>query len=697
MGIQLNLGSLFFDVRVRTRPLEQAEDKIKKVGNEAKKTKKDVNRLGKGFDGLAKSAQIVEGPLSGISSRITALKGAFLTTNPLLVAAGLAFGALSFGVLKSAQASISAERDFLILEGRLRTINKGIGFTAEGLESLAQALGRDTLASTQEARKAIIALSNSTDITGDRFEKTLKAAQSLSDLGFGSLTTNAQTLGKILQNPAESLTRLRRFGISLTETQKEQIETFVSLGDTVSAQNIILEEFNKTLGDTSKFAAGGVSGSLDSLGESFKGLAEQIGLSITNSDLFKSAIASLTGFVDNLTSRVKESDNSTDKLINTYVAINPVVSGLISLYEILTGKTSEVIKANNKLSSSFVLTGKQFQELGKLTDTLGQSYVDNILNKSKSVEEAFERLRKEALAKTNEEQQRLIRANEALGESLIQLGKDFPETSTKVQKLTEELKKLEAIELAAAKLTIPLSFEQEQEIARVRQKILDEITNVKESERAKAQAKINKELNELFTEESFTARVTVSAGQKLAFNIADGLSEGLDSISGTVSSQIAGKLLGDGTTYQNIAKNVANVFLSTLIQEVLVSPLVKDFQKLLDEIFQVNKAGSGPSFLGTIFSGIAGLFGGGGLSVTDEINQFIPGLAKGGPIDGPAIVGERGPELFVPRTSGTIVPNEQLGGMGGTNIVFNITTPNAESFRSSRNKITSDLRSAIGG
>lgn len=47
-------------------------------------------------------------------------------------------------------------------------------------------------------------------------------------------------------------------------------------------------------------------------------------------------------------------------------------------------------------------------------------------------------------------------------------------------------------------------------------------------------------------------------------------------------------------------------------------------------------------------------------------------FANGGnpPVGKPSIVGERGPELFVPRTSGTIVPNNQLG--GATNIVVNV-------------------------
>lgn len=49
----------------------------------------------------------------------------------------------------------------------------------------------------------------------------------------------------------------------------------------------------------------------------------------------------------------------------------------------------------------------------------------------------------------------------------------------------------------------------------------------------------------------------------------------------------------------------------------------------------------------------------------------IPGFANGGrpPVGRPSIVGERGPELFVPDRAGTIVPNNALG---GSNIVVNV-------------------------
>ena len=50
------------------------------------------------------------------------------------------------------------------------------------------------------------------------------------------------------------------------------------------------------------------------------------------------------------------------------------------------------------------------------------------------------------------------------------------------------------------------------------------------------------------------------------------------------------------------------------------------------------------------------------------------GSAVGGPLSAgqASIVGERGPELFVPNQAGTIIPNNQLGSaLGGTTNVTN--------------------------
>lgn len=89
----------------------------------------------------------------------------------------------------------------------------------------------------------------------------------------------------------------------------------------------------------------------------------------------------------------------------------------------------------------------------------------------------------------------------------------------------------------------------------------------------------------------------------------------------------------------NQLKNIA-------LQLLVVEPLVASIRGAL---------GSGGGGIGTIFKGIGSLFG-------------IPGRAAGGPVSAgrPYIVGERGPELFVPRLAGNVVAN----GAGGRQTII---------------------------
>lgn len=83
-----------------------------------------------------------------------------------------------------------------------------------------------------------------------------------------------------------------------------------------------------------------------------------------------------------------------------------------------------------------------------------------------------------------------------------------------------------------------------------------------------------------------------------------------------------------------------------------------------------------------------------GLTLFDGLN-VLPGFASGGrpPVRQPSIVGERGPELFVPDTSGTIVPNGEFGMGGSTNIVVNVDAKGSSAEGPGRGK---ELGSAIG-
>jgi len=105
-------------------------------------------------------------------------------------------------------------------------------------------------------------------------------------------------------------------------------------------------------------------------------------------------------------------------------------------------------------------------------------------------------------------------------------------------------------------------------------------------------------------------------------------------------------------------------------------------QSIVQDLIYINLRAQAMSFTKSLFGGgggglgglIGSLFGGGGGDASGPISMIDAAFfADGGspPVGKPSIVGERGPELFVPRTAGTIIPNNQLGNMGGTTNVTN--------------------------
>lgn len=103
-------------------------------------------------------------------------------------------------------------------------------------------------------------------------------------------------------------------------------------------------------------------------------------------------------------------------------------------------------------------------------------------------------------------------------------------------------------------------------------------------------------------------------------------------------------------------KEFARSLLADLLRIIIRQQLAVQLQRILG-------FGSAVSSGGGFFASIPKIFG----------------FANGGnpPINRPSLVGERGPELFVPKTSGTIIPNEKINS-GSTNINFTINTVDAQ-------------------
>jgi phage-related minor tail protein len=129
-----------------------------------------------------------------------------------------------------------------------------------------------------------------------------------------------------------------------------------------------------------------------------------------------------------------------------------------------------------------------------------------------------------------------------------------------------------------------------------------------------------------------------------------------------------------------LGQGMASVF-DTLIQgsdnwgkslQQIASKVLVDIANQLIRIYVIEQAVSAiKSFLSPAlpFGGGGGQIGGvGTLGPNYGIKQFANGGVP--PVGRPSLVGERGPELFMPGIRGTVIPN---GGFGGsTNVVVNV-------------------------
>ncbi len=117
-------------------------------------------------------------------------------------------------------------------------------------------------------------------------------------------------------------------------------------------------------------------------------------------------------------------------------------------------------------------------------------------------------------------------------------------------------------------------------------------------------------------------------------------------------------------SFEAIGNAVANSFKGMITGAMSFRDAMKGIiGAVIDELFRLYVV---QQIVGVVKGALAGI----GLPV-----PALPGKAVGGSVTGnkPYMVGERGPELFVPGGNGTIIPNQNVrGGGGGSNISVNV-------------------------
>jgi len=98
-------------------------------------------------------------------------------------------------------------------------------------------------------------------------------------------------------------------------------------------------------------------------------------------------------------------------------------------------------------------------------------------------------------------------------------------------------------------------------------------------------------------------------------------------------------------------------------EETTVKSLKAIKKEATPTAFLVSLATSGTNAFGAIAGTIA----------TFAVTKALSGRRTGGQVTGgtPYMVGEQGKEMFVPNQSGTIVPNDKLGGGQTINVIIN--------------------------
>jgi hypothetical protein len=265
-------------VEVTEKGINQTDTKLKKLGQTASKTEKQTDKLEDGFKSFSKNAgaaiAAVDGPLGGISSRVSSLTTLFTTGGFAVTAFATSITAVTAGLTLGITALDEYEVNLKRLDATIRATGEGVGFTAEQLQEQARQLAFATLTSTQEVQKAQAKLVTFNRVLGAEFERTIRLSQDLAEAGFGDIIGNANQLGKALQDPIAGLSSLTEVGVTFSSVQKRQIDDAIRANDVFEAQRIILDGVaSQVEGVAAAVASGTLTGSIDTLGQSFTELA----------------------------------------------------------------------------------------------------------------------------------------------------------------------------------------------------------------------------------------------------------------------------------------------------------------------------------------------------------------------------------------------------------------------------------------
>ena len=591
---------------------KKIKDKTKDIQVATDKASNSAKSFQDRFRRASQSIAAIQGPLGPVAGRLTSLGTIIGNIGFKAAATTLAVAALAFGLGKMVAAGARAERQFKRLEGILKATGGAAGLSLLEIENLAANIGIETLASTQEIRDAAGVLLTFKSITGETFKEALRLSQDLAEVGFGSAKSAAVQLGKALEDPAVGLSALKRVGVSFSEEQKELIQTLDFVGKKAESQAIMIEALNEQVGNAGVEAAGGLAGALDTLNEEFT-------IFLENNFLTELALTIVTGLLKGV-----------NKLFGDFES---KIRGLSE-----AGLKEELAEINKQLEIQQKLFESQDMDVDSQMNTL-----QNITNLEEKRAVILDKLNKneESKARATKEANRLLNEKTKL-EKLLEKTRDKQELQSK-----REIEDLGKTELELRKLAMARKIED----ALIAKKITDQGV-----------------INDAIQKEAHNIDLLSERTQKFIEiqRSLDAMADGISKTFRQAGDEIVDAFLrgeSGALNFKNILREVLINIQKTLIQVLILERMQKAIRESI----------SGGSLSSIFAKFIPGITGGG----TGDLSSVMGSSATGGSVqqaNAPRLVGERGPELFVPRTAGSIVPSSLTPGAmsgGGTGVVIN--------------------------
>ena len=592
--------------------VDKGQESLKKFQTQTTKTTKGNKKLQDAFRNVSGSIAAVQGPLGPVAGRITSI-GAIMGR---VSVAGLALTGVLLGIgaafVKLVRAGANFESQQLKIQALLKATGNAAGQTGQDIEAMAVAIGKGTLASVQGARDAAGVLLTFKSISGSTFKETLKLTQDLAAVGFGSMKTAALQLGKALEDPETGLSALRRVGVSFTEQQKDQIKVLVMTGKQFEAQALIIETLKEQVGGAGEGAAGGLAGAYDTLKENMQLFFEQNAFGAMIVSKLTDGLNVMNEALGNQLRQVKELPDNEKEL-------NEVREQTLKLIHQEIDDLHKMIKRKDELG---ITDAKEF---AMLTKQIIQKKFDIKLN-SRILEDI--KAKKKAL---EEEVPVINKARDLTMKHLRKTKRGF-EDEAKLAVATSDKKRM--------------VLEQEMKL---RDALISKLGDSKE-----AMAAINQILEIQRGEFEHNAEVMTNFRNEL---------EQVDKIATGVANEIS--KVGDTIVDAFLRGKAGALDFKNILRELIISIQKTIIQTLI--LDQVNKF---------VKDTITGIFA--PKAPVSTVKLPPSQKAGGGSVQAgtPTMVGERGPELFVPNTGGVVKNNadtkQMVGSGGGVSITQNL-------------------------